>query len=159
MLVGKGYVRDGVGVFVTVDGRRYVYRYGRLSVCEGERIALVGGEPFDVWAGRGGVAQSLYRAYRARWPHSCTFCAAVGSDLYVRGDDGVMRRVCSEADFDVPDEWCAQCGVPVDPDGGDCYGCDALDCRNVLCGQCGDCLAQSGCYCPYHRHVAGEGLV
>lgn len=157
MLQGKGHVKDGVGLFETSDGRTYEYRYGKLRLADGERIALMGGEPYEVWAGRDGTAQRLYKAYRARWPHSRTICAAVGSELYVRYQDGGMRQVAGESDFDHEREWCAQCGTPVDPDDG--YACESVDCRRVLCEDCYDCLECDGCHCPAHRHVAVSGLL
>ena len=114
-------------------------------------VAIMGGEPYDRWIRRDGTAQRVYREYLKRWPGNTVECAVVRGEFYVRLDGELMRRVNVPADFDVEDEWCAQCGRPVDPDGFDHYGCDAPDCRRVLCEDCGGCLDVAGCYCPYHR--------
>lgn len=57
-----------------------------------------------------------------------------GDDFYVRFRDGKMRHVDYVGDFDDEAEWCAQCGVPVDIDGGEYYCCDADGCLKWLEG-------------------------
>lgn len=75
----------------------------------------------------------------------------IGSEFYVRFNNGDgMRRVCSAADFDDEDEWCAQCGTPINPDGGEYYSCDVYDCDAVLCEYCGGSMT-GDYYCPRHR--------
>lgn len=117
-----------------------------------DRIAILGGEPYAEWIKRDDKAQRLYKAYRDRWPESDAQCVAIGSELYVRFSNGnEMRRVHNVGDFDDEDEWCAQCGTPVDPDGGGYYGCDFFACDAVLCDNCGDSQTCDGHYCPQHR--------
>lgn len=114
-------------------------------------ITIMGGEPYAEWIERDGNAQRLYKAYRAQWPDGDTQCVAIGDEFYVRFDDGNgMRRVHSAADFDDEDEWCAQCGTPIDPDSGEYYCCDVYECDAVLCENCGDGMT-CGYYCPRHR--------
>lgn len=116
-----------------------------------DRIAIMGGERYAEWIGRDGQAQRLFKAYRDKWPEGAAECLAIGDEFYVRqGGDG-MRRVHNVGDFDNEDEWCAQCGTPIDPDGGDYYGCDVSDCDAVLCDDCGGGLTCDGYYCPRHR--------
>lgn len=44
---------------------------------------------------------------------------AIGREFYVRFNNGDgMRRVYDVDAFVNEDEWCAQCGTPIDPDGG-----------------------------------------
>lgn len=84
-----------------------------------DRIAIMGGEPYAEWIERDGTAQRLYKAYCDKWPDGDTQCVAIGSEFYVRFRDGEgMRRIYNVGDFDDEDEWCAQCGTPIDPDGG-----------------------------------------
>jgi hypothetical protein len=117
-----------------------------------ERIAIIGGEQYAEWIERDDKAQRLFKAYRDRWPEGDARCVAIGSELYVRFNNGdEMRRVYNVGDFDDKEEWCAQCGTPIDPDGGDCYFCDAFNCDAVLCDYCGDSLTCNGYYCPRHR--------
>ncbi len=81
-----------------------------------DRIAIMGGEPFAEWIERDDQAQRLFKAYRDKWPDGDAQCVAIGDEFYVRFDDGEMRHVSNLADFDDEDEWCAQCGTPIDPD-------------------------------------------
>lgn len=116
-----------------------------------DRIAIMGGEPYADWIERDGNAQRLFKEYRNKWPDATTECVAIGGEFYVRFSNGdEMRRVHSAADFDTEDEWCAQCGTPINPGYGDYYSCDAYCCDAVLCESCGDSM---GCdrYCPRHR--------
>jgi hypothetical protein len=116
-----------------------------------ERIAIMGGEPYVEWIERDGHAQRLFKAYRTQWPDGDAQCVAFGSEFYVRFRDGEgMRRVYNVGDFDDEDEWCAQCGTPIDTDGGEYYSCDVYDCDAVLCDYCGGSQAY-GYYCPRHR--------
>lgn len=122
-----------------------------------ERIAIMGGEQYAEWIKRDGKAQRLFKAYRYKWPESDTQCVAIGSELYVRFSNGdEMRRVYNTGDFDNEEEWCAQCGTPVDPDRFDYYGCDVFDCDAVLCDYCGGSQTGDGYYCP--RHL-GSGIL
>lgn len=117
-----------------------------------ERIAIMGGEQYAEWIERDEQAQRLFKAYRNRWPEGDARCVAIGRELYVRFSNGDgMRRVRYAGDFDNEEEWCAQCGTPIDPDGGDHYCCDMFDCEAVLCDHCGGSLACDGYYCPQHR--------
>lgn len=119
-----------------------------------ERIAIMGGEPYAAWIKSDGKAQRLFRAYRGRWPEGDARCVAIGSEFYVRfSDGGEMRRVCNTGDFDNEEEWCAQCGTPIDPDSGDYYSCDVYDCCAILCDCCGGSLTCDGYYCPRHRRA------
>lgn len=114
-----------------------------------DRIAILGGEPYAEWVERDGTAQRLYKTYCNKWPEGTAKCAAIGDEFYVRLQDGGMRFVDCEADFDSEDEWCAQCGAPVYD--SDCYYCDVSDCDAVLCDDCGGSLTCDGYYCPRHR--------
>lgn len=117
-----------------------------------ERVAILGGEPFSEWIKRDDQAQRLFKAYRDKWPDSTAQCVAIGGELYVRFNDGdKMRRVYSVSDFENEDEWCAQCGTPIDPNSGNYYGCDAYGCNAVLCDYCGGSMTCDGDYCPRHR--------
>lgn len=117
-----------------------------------DRIAIIGNEPYAEWIKRDDQAQRLFRAYRDKWPEGDTQCVAIGSEFYARFDNGDgMRRVYSAADFDDEGEWCAQCGTPIDPDGGEYYCCDIFGCDAVLCQYCGGSLTYDGYYCPRHR--------
>lgn len=115
-----------------------------------ERIAIMGGEPYAEWIERDGNAQRLFKAYRDKWPDGDAQCVAIGGEFYVRQDGDGMRRVYSAADFDKEDEWCAQCGTPIDPDGSEYYCCDVFWCDAVLCENCGGSMI-CGYYCPRHR--------
>ena len=120
-----------------------------------DRIAIMGGEPYAEWIERDGHAQRLYKAYRDKWPDGDAQCVAFGSEFYVRFSDGdKMRRVYNVADFDDEDEWCAQCGTPIDPDGGEDSCCEVFGCDAVLCDRCGGSLECDGHYCPRHRGAA-----
>lgn len=35
-----------------------------------DRIAILGGEPYEEWIKRDGQAQRMYKAYLAKWPDS-----------------------------------------------------------------------------------------
>lgn len=114
-----------------------------------ERIAIMGGEPYAEWIKRDGNAQRLYKEYRDKWPDGHAQCVAIGHEFYVRfGDGDEMRRVYDVGDFDNEDEWCAQCGTPIDPDGSEYHRCDVYECDAVLCEDCG---VRGDYYCPRHR--------
>lgn len=113
-----------------------------------DRIAIMGGEPYADWIERDGNPQQLFKAYCHQWPDGNTQCVAIGDEFYVRQDGDGMRRVYSAADFDDEEEWCAQCGAPIDTDGGESYSCDVYGCDAVTCGNCWDIR---GNYCPRHR--------
>ena len=118
-----------------------------------ERIAILGGEPYNEWIERDGQAQRLFKAYCDKWPDGTAECVAIGSDFYVRFQNGKMRQIDSTTEFDYEDEWCAYCGTPIDTDGSDYYSCDFYDCDAVLCE---DCVGSgNGYYCPRHQ-VSGE---
>lgn len=113
-------------------------------------IAIMGGEPFEEWIKRNGNAQRLYKEYSNHWPDNTAECVAIGDEFYVRFNDGEMRHVEDMGDFDDESEWCAQCGTPIDPDGGEYYHCDVSGCAAVLCGYCGGGV-YGGYYCPRHH--------
>ena len=116
-----------------------------------DRIAIMGGEPYNEWIERDGNAQRLYKAYRGKWPDGDARCAAIDDELHVRFDNGDgMRRVHNVGDFDDEAEWCAQCGTPIDQDNGEYYCCDAFGCDAVLCENCGGSQAYAY-YCPRHH--------
>ena len=116
------------------------------------RITIMGNEPYTEWNKRDGTAQRLYRAYLDKWPDGYAQCVAIGGELYVRFDNGDgMRRVYSIGDFDTDDEWCAQCGTPIDPDRDEHYRCDVFDCDATLCENCGDSMTCHDYYCPRHH--------
>lgn len=114
-----------------------------------DRIAIMGGEPYADWIERDGSPQRLFKAYCDKWPDGTTECVAIGNEFYVLQDGDGMRRVYNVGDFDNEGEWCSQCGTPIDPDGSECYSCDAYGCDAVLCGNCWDVRSDS--YCPRHR--------
>lgn len=117
-----------------------------------DRITIMGNEPYAEWIERDGNAQRLYKAYRNKWPDGDAQCVVIGDEFYVRFSNGDgMRRVYNVGDFDNEDEWCAQCGTPVDTDSGEYYSCDVYDCEAVLCDYCGGSLVCDGYYCPRHR--------
>lgn len=99
-----------------------------------DRIAILGGEPYDEWIERDDTAQRLFLAYRAKWPDGDAQCVAIGDDFYVRSHDGGMRYVDTAADFDYEPEWCAQCGAPIDTGGSDYY-CPRHRGRELLSGR------------------------
>lgn len=114
-------------------------------------ITIMGGEPYAEWIERDGNAQRLYKAYRDKWPDGDTQCVAIGDEFYVRfNNGGGMRRIYNADDFDDEDEWCAQCGTPIDPDSSEYYSCNVYDCDAVLCDYC---VGSMTCdyYCPRHR--------
>ena len=116
-----------------------------------ERITIMGNEPYAEWIERDGNAQRLYKAYRYKWPDGDAQCVAIGDEFYVRfNNGGGMRRVYNVDDFDDEDEWCAQCGTPIDTDGGEYYCCDVFGCDAVLCENCWGGMT-CDCYCPRHR--------
>lgn len=115
-----------------------------------DRIAIMGGEPYAEWIERDGNAQRLFKAYRAQWPNSDAQCVAIGGEFYVRQDGDSMRRVYNVGDYDNEDEWCAQCGTPINPDGGEYYSCDVFGCDAVLCENCGGGMT-CDYYCPRHH--------
>lgn len=115
-------------------------------------ITIMGGEPYAKWIERDGNAQRLYKAYRDKWPDGDAQCVAIGNEFYVRfGNGDGMRRVYGAAEFSDEDEWCAQCGTPIDLDGGEYYSCDVFGCDAVLCDHCGGSMTYDGYYCPRHR--------
>lgn len=117
-----------------------------------ERITIMDGEPYVEWIERDGNAQRLYKAYRDKWPDGDAQCVAISDEFYVRfGNGDGMRRVYNVGDFNDEDEWCAQCGTPVDTDGGEYYCCDVFGCDAVLCDHCGGSMTHDGYYCPRHR--------
>ena len=115
-----------------------------------DRIAIMGNEPYEEWIERDGTAQRLFKAYRDKWPNGDAQCVAIGREFYVRQDGDGMRRVYNVGDFDNEDEWCAQCGTPIDPDSGEYYSCDVYGCDAVLCEYCGGSMT-CNYYCPRHR--------
>lgn len=115
-----------------------------------DRIAILGGEPYEEWIKRDGQAQRMYKAYRAKWPDGTVKCAAIGADFYVRFENGEMRHVDCVGDFDDEGEWCAQCGTPIDPDGNEYYSCDAFDCDAVVCECCWSADDEDSYHRPRH---------
>lgn len=116
-----------------------------------DHITIMGNEPYAEWIKRDGNAQRLYRAYCDKWPEGDAQCVAISGEFYVRFNNGDgMRRVYNVDDFDDEDEWCAQCGTPIDQDGGEYYVCDVFDCDAVLCENCGGSMT-GDYYCPAHR--------
>lgn len=115
-----------------------------------ERIAILGGEPYEEWIKRDGKAQRMFKAYTAKWPDGTASCFVADDDFYVRLNGGRMRYVDCVGDFDDEAAWCAQCGVPVDIDDGDYYCCDVDGCDAVLCDYCGGSM-EDDYYCPRHR--------
>lgn len=116
-----------------------------------DRITIMGNEPYAEWIERDGTAQRLYKAYSDKWPDGDTQCVAIGDEFYVRfNNGGGMRRVYNVGDFDNEDEWCAQCGTPINTDSGEYYSCDVYGCDAVLCDYCGGSVT-CDYYCPRHR--------
>lgn len=122
-----------------------------------DRIAIMGNEPYAEWVERDGNAQRLFKAYREKWPDGDAQCVAIGDEFYVRFDNGEMRHVHNLADFDNEDEWCAQCGTPIDLDSSEYYSCDVDECDAVLCESCGNSQECDGYYCP--RHIGNGTLL
>lgn len=114
-----------------------------------ERIAILGGEPYTEWTDRNGTPQYLFKTYCNRWPEGTAECAAIGDDFYVRTQDGEMRRVYDDTDFENEEAWCAQCGTPLDPSSTS-YDCEAYGCDAILCEEC-EGRPEVGCRCPRHR--------
>lgn len=119
-----------------------------------ERIAILGGEPYSKWVERDDTPQLLFRTYCRMWPEGTAECVAIGDEFYVRTQDGEMRRVYDDTDFEDETAWCAQCGTPLDPN-SIYYDCDAYGCDAILCETCGG-TSEGDCYCPRHR---GNGLL
>lgn len=116
-----------------------------------DRITIMGNEPYAKWIERDDKAQRLYKEYCAKWPDSDAQCVAIGREFYVRFNNGDgMRRVYNVDDFNNEDEWCTQCGTPIDPDGGEYYWCEVYDCDAVVCEHCGGSMT-GDYYCPRHR--------
>lgn len=116
-----------------------------------DRITIMGNEPYTEWIERDDKAQRLFKAYRDKWPNIDTQCVAIGGEFYVRFNNGDgMRRVYNAADFENEDEWCAQCGTPINPDEDEYYCCDAYGCDAVLCEYCGGGMT-CDYYCPRHH--------
>lgn len=114
-----------------------------------ERIAILGGEPYSEWIERNGIPQYLFKTYCNRWPEGTAECVAIGDEFYIRTNDGEMRRVYDDTDFEDKTAWCAQCGTPLNPS-STWYDCDAYGCDAILCEECEGRL-EVGCYCPRHR--------
>lgn len=119
-----------------------------------ERIAILGGEPYTEWVEQDGTAQLLFRTYCNRWPDGTAECVAIGDEFYIRTQDGEMRRVYDDTDFEDETAWCVQCGTPLDPSSA-YYDCDAYGCDAILCEEC-EGSSDDGCYCPRHR---GNGML
>lgn len=116
-----------------------------------DHIAIMGNEPYEEWIKRDGTAQRLFKAYRDKWPNGDAQCVAISREFYVRFNNGDgMRHVYNVDDFNNEDEWCAQCGTPIDPDGGEYYCCDVFGCDAVLCEYCGGSMT-CNYYCPRHH--------
>ena len=119
-----------------------------------DRIAILGGEPYTEWIDRSGTPQHLFQTYRNRWPEGTAECVAIGDEFYVRTNNGEMRRIYDDTDFEDETAWCAQCGTPIDPSSV-YYDCDAYGCDAILCETC-EGTSEGNCYCPRHR---GNGLL
>lgn len=118
-----------------------------------DRITIMGNEPYIEWIKRDCKAQRLFKEYCDKWPDGNTQCVAIGSEFYVRFNNGDgMRRVHNICDFNDEDEWCAQCGTPIDPDRGEYYPCDGYGCDAILCEYCGGSMT-CNYYCPRHRRA------
>lgn len=114
-----------------------------------ERIAILGGEPYAEWIKRDGIPQYLFKTYCNRWPEGTAECVAIGDEFYIRTNDGEMRRVYDDTDFEDETAWCAQCGTPLNPS-STWYDCDAYGCDAILCEEC-EGRPEVGHYCPRHR--------
>lgn len=115
-----------------------------------DRIAILGGEPYTEWIDRSGTPQYLFRTYCNRWPDGTAECVAIGDEFYVRTQDGEMRRVYDDTDFEDETAWCAQCGTPLDTSSV-YYDCDAYGCDAIICETCGGTSEGDRYYCPRHR--------
>lgn len=115
-----------------------------------EKIAILGGEPYAEWIERSGTPQYLFRAYRSRWPEGTAECVAVGDEFYIRTNDGEMRRIYDDTDFEDETAWCAQCGTPLDTS-STYYVCETYGCDAILCEICEGRSDGGHCYCPRHR--------
>lgn len=114
-----------------------------------DRIAILGGEPYAEWIDHSGTPQYLFRTYYNRWPEGTAECVAIGDEFYVRTQDGEMRRVYDDTDFEDETAWCAQCGTPLDTS-STYYDCEAYGCDAILCEEC-EARPEVGGYCPRHR--------
>lgn len=114
-----------------------------------KRIAILGGGPYAEWINRSGIPQYLFRTYCNRWPEGAAECVAIGDEFYIRTNDGEMRRVYEDTDFEDKTAWCAQCGTPLAPS-STYYDCEAYGCDAILCEEC-EGRQEVGCYCPRHR--------
>ena len=117
-----------------------------------ERIAILGGESYSKWIDRNGTPQYLFKTYCNRWPEGTAECVAIGDEFYIRTNDGEMRRVYDDTDFEDKTAWCAQCGTPLNPSSMR-YDCDAYGCDAILCEEC-EGRPEVGYYCPRHRGSA-----
>jgi hypothetical protein len=115
-----------------------------------DRIAILGGEPYAEWIDRSGTPQYLFKTYRNRWPDGTAECVTIGDEFYIRTQDGEMRRVYDDTDFEDETAWCAQCGTPIDPSSV-YYDCDAYGCDAIICETCGGTYEGDRYYCPRHR--------
>lgn len=114
-----------------------------------ERIAILGGEPYAEWIERSGTPQYLFKTYCNRWPEGTAECVAIGDEFYIRTNDGEMRRVYDDTDFENETAWCAQCGTPLDTS-STYYDCETYGCDAILCEEC-EGNAEGDCRCPQHR--------
>lgn len=119
-----------------------------------ERIAILGGEPYSKWVERDDTPQLLFRTYCRKWPEGTAECVAIGDEFYIRTNDGEMRRVYDDTDFEDETAWCAQCGAPLDPSSA-YYNCEAYGCDAIICEAC-EGTSEGDCYCPRHR---GNGML
>ena len=114
-----------------------------------DRIAILGGEPYSKWVERDDTPQLLFRTYCRKWPEGTAECVAIGDEFYIRTNDGEMRRVYDDTDFEDEIAWCAQCGTPLDPSSA-YYNCEAYGCDAIICEAC-EGTSEGDCYCPRHR--------
>lgn len=119
-----------------------------------DRIAILGGEPYAEWIGHSGTPQYLFMTHCNRWPDGTAECVAIGDEFYTRTQNGEMRRVYDDTDFEDETAWCAQCGTPLDSSSV-YYDCDTYGCDAILCETC-EGSSDGGCYCPLHR---GNGML
>lgn len=119
-----------------------------------DRIAILGGEPYSEWVEQDGISQLLFGTYCRMWPNGTAECVAIGDEFYVRTNDGEMRRVYDDTDFEDETAWCAQCGTPLNPS-STWYDCEAYGCDAILCEEC-EGRPEVGCHCPRHR---GNGML
>ena len=114
-----------------------------------DRIAILGGKPYTEWIDCSGTPQYLFKAYCDKWPEGTAECAAIGDEFYVRAQDGEMRRVYDDTDFEDETAWCAQCGTPLTTSSTH-YDCETYWCDAILCEEC-EGRPETGRYCPRHR--------